>query len=117
MKVLVLSCAEDEFAEAVDYYNGQCPGLGFEFAAKEQRTFERICHHPTAWPVFSSRARRGLTDRFPFGVLYQVRADYILVGGIMHMKRDPKRWQKRIKDAFSEPAAGADPARRGSAQP
>ncbi len=69
MKVLVLSCAEDEFAEAVDYYNGQCPGLGFEFAAEVQRTFERISHHPTAWPVFSARARRGLTDRFPFGVL------------------------------------------------
>jgi hypothetical protein len=117
MKVLVLSCAEVEFAEAVGYYNGQCLGLGYEFAAEVQRTFERIRRHPTAWPVFSSRARRGLTDRFPFGVLYQVRADLILVGGIMHMKRDPKRWQERIKDAFGEPAAGADPAGRGSAQP
>jgi hypothetical protein len=29
VRVLVLSCAEEEFAEAVDYYNGQNPGLGY----------------------------------------------------------------------------------------
>jgi hypothetical protein len=102
MRLLVLSCAEGEFAEAVDYYNGQCAGLGYEFAAEVQRTFDRIRQHPTAWPVFSARTRRGLVDRFPFGVLYQVRGDCILVGGIMHLKRDPKRWQERTSDAFDE---------------
>jgi len=108
MKLLVLSCAEDEFAETVDYYNAQCPGLGYEFAAEVQRTFERIRRHPTAWPPFSSRARRSLTDRFPFGVLYEVRSDCILVGGIMHLKRDPKRWQERTQQAFGGPAAEGD---------
>ncbi len=53
MRILVLSCAEDEFAEAVDYYNEQRHGLGFEFASEVQRTFKRIRHHPEAWPVFS----------------------------------------------------------------
>ncbi len=102
MKILILSCAEDEFAEAVDYYNGQCPGLGYEFGAEMQRTFERIRRHPMAWPVFSARSRRCLADRFPFGVLYQVRPECILVGAIMHLKRDPKRWQDRVKDVFGE---------------
>lgn len=102
MKIVVLSCAEDEFAEAVDHYNEQRPGLGFEFAGEVQRTFERIRHHPEAWPVFSCRTRRCLTDRFPFGVLYQVRSDCILVGAIMHLKRDPTRWQQRVTEAFGE---------------
>ena len=117
MTLLVLSCAEVEFAEAVDYYNSQCPGLGYEFAAEVQRSFARIRRHPTAWPVFSSRSRRCLTDRFPFGILYQVRTDCILVGGVMHLKRDPKRWQERVKEALGEPSAGADPARPVPAQP
>jgi hypothetical protein len=34
VRILVLSCAEDEFAEAVDYSNEQLPGLGFEFAGE-----------------------------------------------------------------------------------
>jgi hypothetical protein len=52
--------------------------------------------------VFSCRARRCLTDRFPFGVLYQVRSDCILVGAIMHLKRDPTRWQQRVAEAFDK---------------
>ncbi len=100
MKMLVLSCAEEEFAEAVDYYNEQCPGLGFEFAAEVQRTFVRIQRFPEAWPMFSRQTRRSLTDRFPFGVLYQIRNDCILVGGIMHLRRDPIHWKQRVTQAF-----------------
>lgn len=117
MNILVLSCAEAEFADAVDYYNRQCPGLGYEFAAEVQRTFERIRRHPNAWPVFSFRTRRSLTDRFPYGVLYQVRSNGVLVAGIMHLKRDPKRWQERIQDIFAEPMEGANSAGCGGAQP
>jgi plasmid stabilization system protein ParE len=95
MKVEVLSCAEDEFAEAVDYYNLQSPGLGYEFAAQVKLSFDRISIHPNAWPVFSPRTRRCMVSRFPFGVLYQIRTDRILVLAIMHLRRDPKRWRNR----------------------
>ena len=95
MKITVLSCAEAEFVEAVDYYNGQCPGLGYEFAAEVQRAFDRIEHFPEAWSRFSLRSRRCLVDRFPYAVLYQISPDCILVGGIMHMKRDPRHWRDR----------------------
>jgi len=60
MKLLILACAEAEFAEAVDYYNEQCPGLGYEFAVEVQRTFERVRRYPEAWPAFSLRGRRCL---------------------------------------------------------
>ena len=96
MKVRILSCAEQELAEAVDYYNDQCPGLGFEFAAEIKSTLNRILSFPEAWPPFSLRSRRCLTDRFPYGVLYQVREDFILITAIMHLKRDPKQWQDRL---------------------
>jgi hypothetical protein len=36
MNLVVLSCAEQEMADAVDYYNRQCAGLGYEFAAEIQ---------------------------------------------------------------------------------
>lgn len=66
MKIRILSCAEQEFAETVDYYNERC-----------------------------------ITNRFPYGVLYQVRQEFILVSAIMHLKRDPKKWQERIKKTLS----------------
>jgi hypothetical protein len=95
MNLKVLSCAEQELADAVDFYNGQCPGLGYEFAAEVQRGFRRIQGHPDAWPSFSDRSRRYLTDRFPYGILYQVRPDSIIIGGIMHLKQDPAAWSDR----------------------
>lgn len=96
MIIRILSCAEQELADAVDYYNKQCPGLGFEFAAEVKSTLSRIAAFPNAWPLFSRRTRRSLVHRFPYGVLYQVRTEEILVTAIMHIKLDPEKWQKRV---------------------
>jgi hypothetical protein len=42
MNILIFASAEEEFLEAVEYDNEQCPGLGYEFAAEVQRALERI---------------------------------------------------------------------------
>nr|VFK19932.1 MAG: hypothetical protein BECKLPF1236B_GA0070989_11923 [Candidatus Kentron sp. LPFa] len=76
MKLLVLSCAESEFAEAVDYYNAQYPGLGYEFAAEVQRTFERIRHHPHAPGPSFQRALGGvllIASRLAFYIKLPIR--------------------------------------------
>jgi plasmid stabilization system protein ParE len=96
MNLTVLSCAEQELVDAVDYYNDQCPGLGYEFAAEIQRGFRRIQDHPDAWPTFSTRSRRYLADRFPYGVVYQLRPDTILITGIMHLRQNPTHWEDRV---------------------
>lgn len=95
MLIRVLSVAEDELREAVAYYNGQGPGLGFELAAEVKAAFGRIASFPDAWPAFSARTRRCIVNRFPFGVLYRLQDDVLLVIAIMHLRRDPKRWQDR----------------------
>ncbi|MDU9050698.1 MAG: type II toxin-antitoxin system RelE/ParE family toxin [Candidatus Electrothrix sp. Rat3] len=97
MNIRILSLAEQEFSEAVDWYNDQCPGLGYEFAAEVASTLERISNFPEAWPKISRRARRCMTSKFPFGVIYQTRKDCILVIAFMHMKRDPIYWQERAE--------------------
>ena len=104
MSLRILSCAELDFAEAVDYYNDQRPGLGYEFAAEVRATLERIASFPEAWPKLSPRSRRCITNRFPYGVLYQVRQDCVLVVAIMHLKRDPKRWRQRLAETLGESA-------------
>ncbi len=61
MNFNILSCAEQELFDAVDYYNEQSPGLGYEFAAEIKKTFERIEDFPEAWPLISERTRRCMT--------------------------------------------------------
>jgi len=48
MKVRILSCAEAELAAAVDYYNEQYPGLGYDLAAEARECLRRIAAYPDA---------------------------------------------------------------------
>ena len=97
MRIRVLSCAEREFVEAVERYNEERPGLGYELAEEIRNAFDRIRAYPQAWPVFSARSRRAFVSRFPYGILYQVRPDCVLVLAIMHLKRDPQVWRQRAR--------------------
>ena len=96
MKVEFLGAAESELIEAVGYYNGESEGLGYEFAAEVNRTIGRIMEYPNAWAHLSKRTRRCRTNRFPYGVIYQVRTGMILIVAIMHLHRDPESWKDRL---------------------
>jgi hypothetical protein len=84
-----LTAAEDELRDAIAWDNEQSEGLGFDFASEVLRTLDRIIRYPQAWAPLSSRTRRCRTNRFPYGVIYQIRKDWILIVSIMHMKREP----------------------------
>jgi len=88
--------AEVELREAVSYYNEQCAGLGYEFAAEIRKTIDRIKHFPTAWTKLSSRTRRCLANRFPYAVIFQHNDAGIFIVAVMHLKREPESWQANI---------------------
>ena len=96
MKIDIIAVAEQEFFEAVEYYNDQRPGLGYEFAVEITSTMKRIVDFPKAWSEISARTRRCLTNKFSYGVIYQLYNETILVIAIMNTKRDPIHWQSRI---------------------
>ncbi len=96
MNVDFLDEAEEEFLAAISRYNGDRAGLGDEFADEVRRTLERIVRYPEAWVALSRRTRRCLTNRFPYGVLYQMRGDTLLIVAVMHLSRDPRSWRRRL---------------------
>jgi hypothetical protein len=97
MKIRFLAPAEAEFLEAIAYYNQQSEGLGFEFALEIERTLERIMQYPKAWTSLSKRTRRCRTNRFPYGIIYQMRTDTLLVVAVMHLNKRPDSWKSRLK--------------------
>jgi toxin ParE1/3/4 len=97
MKIEFLEPAKNEFIDAVHFYNDQSEGLGYEFAVEIRRTIERIIQYPEAWPLLSKQARRCRTNRFPYGLIYQIRENYRLIVAVMHLSRNPVTWKKRFK--------------------
>jgi plasmid stabilization system protein ParE len=96
MKVEFLSASEAELVETVSYYNEQSEGLGYEFAVEVKRTIERIIRFPDAWTNPSARTRRCRTRRFPYGLVYQIRDDTVLIVAVMHLRRHPDTWKSRL---------------------
>ena len=98
MNVDFLRPAQAEFGDAIAYYNLQSEGLGYEFAAEVKRTLGRIILYPDAWSVLSERTRRCRTSRFPYGIVYQVRGETILIVAVMHLHARPGSWKSRLKE-------------------
>ena len=85
--------AETEFYNAVDYYESCQPGLGYDFYAQIHVAIQNIIDYPEAWPVQEDDVRRCLTNRFPYGVLYAIEADEVLILAVMHLHREPDYWK------------------------
>ena len=87
------SAARTELSQAIFYYEQRENGLGAAFLDEVEDTINRILQHPTAWHPLSRRTRRCRTHRFPFGLIYQIHTDEILVVAVMDLRRDPARWK------------------------
>jgi len=96
MQVIFLEEAKLELTEAVNYYNDQNNGLGYEFAAEVKKTIERITQYPEAWFSISKRTKRCRCNRFPYGIIYYIDNDKIVIVAVMHLKRKPNYWKNRI---------------------
>ena len=87
--------AAAELEAAVDYYNGQKPGLGREFLDEVDRSLDYIRSFPEAAAPISARSRRHRLHRFPYGLIYQVMAYQIRILAVMHLSRRPDYWGDR----------------------
>ena len=96
MKIRYLDAADAEFQEAIDYYNDQRSGLGFEFSDEVKDAVTRIRNYPRAWTPLSKRTRRCQVHRFPYSIIYELRSDLIVIVAIQHHRRKPERWRERL---------------------
>ena len=87
--------AEAEFNKAVDYYEECRPGLGLEFAQEVYAAILRVVQYPDAWSPMSKNTRRCLTHRFPFGVIYRLKSNYIEIIAVADLRRHPSYWRDR----------------------
>lgn len=95
MRVIFHPEAELEFFESIEYYDAAERGLGQDFSQEVLATIKNITDYPLAWPILIDGSRRCLTNRFPFGVIYDIEDDHLYVLAVMHLRREPGYWKNR----------------------
>lgn len=86
----------EDVGEAYRFYEGRQAGLGDDFLAAVEESYDRLRANPLIRQVIWQTARRDLTRRFPYGVFYQVVGDRVEVAAVYNLRRDPAGWQGRF---------------------
>lgn len=98
MKIRISKLAQLEIDDAVAWFDAQSQGLGIRFLDDIDRTVRRIVSFPLSCEEISADIRRCLLTRFPYGIVYGVDNDTIVVIAVAHLHREPRYWIDRLSD-------------------
>jgi len=88
--------AQAEMVEAARYYEVEKTGLGKRFLAAVQAATQKIRLFPQIYQRVEGDVRRCCVERFPFGVIFRDGINEIQVIAVVHFKRAPGYWKKRV---------------------
>jgi len=89
--------ARVEAVESARYYEGQQPGLGKKFSIALQDGLAHIQNQPQLYPRIEVSCQRALLSHFPYGVIFRERKDEVQIIAVMHLRRAPDYWKKRLE--------------------
>ena len=85
-----------EYREAALFYEARQPGLGAAFTREIETAIDRILEAPDLFRFVEQDVRRCLAHTFPYGILYTVERDFILIVAVAHGSRRPGYWHQRL---------------------
>jgi toxin ParE1/3/4 len=85
-----------EYEAAAAYYGQHDPDLQLRFVEAMEDAIARILDSPTRWRVIDEDIRRYVTHVFPYGILYTIEPNFVLIVAVMHFSREPGYWKERI---------------------
>lgn len=83
--------SEQEFIDAVVYYENQQRGLGERFQNSINKLLNTICKNLFAYQRKFKHYREALSKPFPYLVVYEMYENEIVVVPIFHAKQNPKK--------------------------
>jgi plasmid stabilization system protein ParE len=97
MNVELLAAAQAELDHAYTWYETQRKGLGAQFLNEFDAAVRRLAAYPHAYQSLGKGVRRCLVKQFPYGVLYGMDKDKIVIIAVAHLHRKPDYWEDRTK--------------------
>ncbi|MDO9548457.1 MAG: type II toxin-antitoxin system RelE/ParE family toxin [Candidatus Marinimicrobia bacterium] len=94
--VIVRPEAEEDLKGAFSWYEDTRVGLGNDFLLQVDAGLNFIKRNPEIHPIEYKGTRKHLIKRFPYKIIYLVKAEKIIVLAVLHGKRKPDLTKKRI---------------------
>lgn len=88
--------ALEDYQQSVNWYAPRGTALSEGFMLAVEDAIFRVTEAPERWRVIEEDVRRCLTRVFPYGILYTIESDYILIVAVMHCGREPGYWRDRL---------------------
>ena len=88
--------AEQDLAQGFNWYEERRAGLGFEFLDRVNLVLRKIEENPRRYSGTYRNVRLALVGKFPYKVLYLIENENTEVIGVVHVKRSPEFWQRRV---------------------
>ncbi|SMO80897.1 type II toxin-antitoxin system RelE/ParE family toxin [Gracilimonas mengyeensis] len=89
--------AEAEFYDIIEYYKQFDKELSLDFVKEFDDAVQRLMKFPKAGHPYLHQTQRIFLNRFPYAIVYKLyRDELIVVFAIMHMRRKPDYWEKRL---------------------
>ena len=85
-----------DYRDAAAFYESRRPGLGAAFSLEIEGTIRRILEAPGKCRCLEQDVHTCRTRTFPYAVLYTVEPDSVLIIAVMHLRREPGYWRKRL---------------------
>jgi len=99
-RVVIEAEAEQEFIEAVHFYDGRQPGVGQRFARDLRTFFKIICKNPERFRLVSRLTRKArLPKPWPYSVFFVIKpgTSEVIISTIWHDSRNPAELRQRLK--------------------
>lgn len=96
-RLTILPQAELDIIDAIAWYEERRTGLGEEFLDEIDSVLQRVIKNPDQFPKIRNNIRRALPHRFPCSVYFAVTQDAVELIAVLHHHRDPRSWEKRIR--------------------
>jgi plasmid stabilization system protein ParE len=94
--ISIHEAAENELNDAADFYDLESPGLGKTFINEIHKAIDLIARFPEASPLIRGRIRRKVLIKFPYAIIYSLRATEIRILAVAHQKRRPVYWRGHL---------------------
>jgi hypothetical protein len=95
-KVILLSGAKTDLREASRFYDLKRSGFGDIFLSRFHQALSQAREYPLAAPLIYGQYRKMKLEQFNHSIVYRVEINKIVVVAVMHNRRDPDYWKRRI---------------------